>query len=282
MHPYLLTVLAMLAFAANSVLCRQALLSETGEGSIDAASFTSIRLVSGAITLAILVLMRTGSLRPPPLRILPVTMLFTYAICFSFSYIRLSTGTGALILFGTVQLTMIIYGLLKGERPHVLAWTGILIAIVGLVYLLSPGISAPPLMSATLMLMAGLAWGVYSLAGRGVINPLVSTCWNFIGTIPLALITYLIFQADVHLTTKGVLLATVSGGLASGIGYAIWYRTLPFLTATRAAAVQLTVPIIAALGGILLLSEPVTLRLVLASAAVLGGVSLTIREKRNR
>jgi drug/metabolite transporter (DMT)-like permease len=205
-------------------------------------------------------------------------MLFTYAICFSFSYINISAGTGALVLFGTVQLTMILYGLIKGERPGVMTWSGITLAILGLIYLLLPGISAPPLLSALLMMVAGLAWGIYSLVGKGISNPLATTCWNFIGTLPLVLIVFFVFKDDAHLSQKGIILAMLSGALASGVGYAIWYSALPALSATRAATVQLTVPVIAAIGGVLLLSEPVTLRLLLASMAVLGGVYLTIRK----
>lgn len=280
MLPYLLTSLAMLAFAANSILGRMALITENGEGSIDAASFTSIRLLSGAFTLGIIMLVRNRSLKPGKIRLLPIFMLFTYAICFSFSYIEIATGTGALILFGTVQLTMILYGLFKGERPGYLAVTGILFAFLGLIYLLFPGISAPPLHSALLMMVAGLAWGFYSLAGKGIVNPLAATSWNFIGTLPLILLTYLFFHADAQLTQKGVLLALLSGALASGVGYAIWYSALPYLTATRAATVQLTVPVIAAIGGVLLLSEPVTTRLIVASVAVLGGVYITIKSAK--
>lgn len=276
MLPYLLTVFAMLAFAANSILCRLALV-DSGEGSIDAASFTSIRLVSGAIILAILVLIRTREMKPQNFKFFSVVMLFTYAICFSFSYIGIAAGTGALILFGTVQLTMILYGIYKGERPSYRVWTGVLLALAGLVYLLLPSVSAPPLVSASLMVISGLAWGIYSLAGKGVNNPLAATTWNFIGTLPLVLLTYLIFHAEVHLTQKGIMLAILSGALASGIGYTVWYSALPYLNATRAATVQLTVPIIAAIGGVLLLSEPVSIRLGISSAAVLGGVYLTIR-----
>lgn len=277
MSPYFLTLFAMLAFAANSVLCRLALVSNGGEASIDAASFTSIRLLSGAIILTLLLLIRTREFKPKNINPISASMLFIYAICFSFSYIEIATGTGALILFGTVQLTMIIVGLIKGERPGYLALMGILLAFIGLVYLLLPGVSAPPLMSALLMMIAGLAWGIYSLRGKGNINPLVATSWNFIATLPLVLLTYLIFQDDVHLSQKGIVLAMLSGALASGVGYSIWYAALPHLTATRAATVQLTVPIIAAIGGVMLLSEPVTLRLVVASIAVLGGVYLTIK-----
>ena len=277
MLPYLLTSLAMLAFAANSIFCRMALIEDGGEGSIDAASFTSIRLLSGAFVLSLILLVRIGNLKPGKISLLSILMLFTYAICFSFSYIEIAAGTGALILFGTVQLTMILYGLFKGERPGYLALTGILFAFAGLIYLLLPGINAPPLHSSFLMIIAGLAWGIYSLAGRGVSNPLVTTSWNFIGTLPLVLLTYVLFHSDLQLTQKGILLAILSGALASGVGYAIWYSALPYLTATRAATIQLTVPVIAAIGGVLILSEPVTIRLIVASIAVLGGVYLTIR-----
>jgi len=275
--PYLLTLFAMLAFAANSVLCRLALVSNGGEASIDAASFTSIRLLSGAIILSVLLFIRTREFNPKNINPISTIMLFIYAICFSFSYIEIATGTGALILFGTVQLTMIIFGLIKGERPSYLALIGILLAFIGLVYLLLPSVSAPPIMSALLMMIAGLAWGIYSLRGKDISNPLVATSWNFIGTLPLVLLTYLIFQADSHLTQKGIVLAVLSGALASGVGYSIWYAALPHLTATRAATVQLTVPIIAAIGGTMLLSEPVSLRLIIAGIAVLGGVYLTIK-----
>lgn len=273
MSPYLLTVLAMLAFAANSVFCRMAL----GGAAIDAASFTVIRLLSGAVTLGIILLYRNRGFKRAKINILSALMLFIYAICFSFSYIELSTGAGALILFGTVQLTMILYGLIKGERPGRLAWVGIIAACGGLVYLLMPSISAPPLFSASLMMIAGLAWGVYSLRGKGVSNPLATTGWNFIATIPLALLAALIFHADASVSAKGLALAMLSGAVASGIGYAVWYSALPGLTPTRAATVQLSVPVIAALGGVLLLAEPVTVRLLVSSAVVLGGVYLTIR-----
>ncbi|MFK5914453.1 MAG: DMT family transporter [Woeseiaceae bacterium] len=280
MSPIILTLFAMLAFAANSVLCRLALVNHAGEASIDAASFTSIRLLSGAIILILILLVRTREFKPKNINPISASMLFIYAICFSFSYIEISTGTGALILFGTVQLTMIMFGLIKGERSGYLALMGILLAFTGLVYLLLPSVSAPPIMSALLMMVAGLAWGIYSLRGKAISNPLIATSWNFIGTLPLVLLTYLIFQDDVYLTQKGIVLAILSGALASGVGYSIWYAALPHLTTTRAATVQLTVPIIAATGGIMLLSEPVSLRLVIASTAVLGGVYLTIKSAK--
>lgn len=281
MVPYLLTSLAMIAFAANTVICRLALIEYNGEASIDPASFTSIRLISGALTLIVLMLIRTSEFKPAHIKPLSALMLFTYAICFSFSYVNISTGTGALILFGSVQLTMIIFGFIKGERLSLLAWTGIILAFSGLIYLLFPGISSPPITNAGLMIVAGLAWGVYSLQGKGIKTPLIATGWNFIGTLPMVMITYLVFHADAHLTQKGILLAVLSGAVASGIGYAIWYSALPYLTATRAATVQLTVPIIAAVSGVIFLSEQISLRLILASIAILGGVYLTIKTAKS-
>lgn len=277
MTPYILTFLAMLAFAANSILCRLALVESGGSSSIDAASFTAIRLFSGAIILSILLLAQKHKFNRQHLNPVSSLMLFSYAICFSFSYINIAAGTGALILFGTVQLTMILFGLFKGEHPGFVAWAGILLAFAGLVYLVLPGVSDPPLTSALLMMCAGLAWGVYSLRGKGINEPLVATSWNFIATLPLVLLMQLVFHSSSQLTQKGVLLAVLSGALASGIGYATWYKALPYLTATRAATVQLTVPIIAAIGGVIFLSEQLSLRLILASIAVLSGVYLTIK-----
>lgn len=280
MHPYLLTSFAMIAFAANSILGRMALINNNDTASIDAASYTSIRLISGALMLAIIMLIRTREFEPKNINPISALMLFIYAICFSFSYIKIATGTGALILFATVQLTMIIFGLLKGERPGYLSWVGILFAFTGLIYLLYPGVSAPPFVSALLMMVAGLAWGIYSLRGKGINNPLTSTAWNFIATIPLVVITLLVFHSDTHITHKGFILAILSGALASGVGYSVWYTALPFLSSTRAATVQLTVPVIAAIGGVIFLSEELSLRLVLASITVLGGVYLTVKPMR--
>ena len=279
MKPLLLTLLAMLAFAANSILCRMAL----GGQLIDAASFTTIRLVSGAIILVIILLLRDSSVRKTfSFDIKASVALFLYAICFSFAYINLSTGTGALILFGTVQLTMIIIGILAGDRPKLMAWLGIVIACSGLVYLVSPGVSAPSLPGTILMVTAGLAWGVYSWRGKGVTNPVAATTWNFVGTVPLTITASLIFLDAVDLQLPGVLLAILSGALASGIGYVIWYAALPYLKPTSAAAVQLSVPMIAALGGVIFMSEPLTLRLSIASTATLGGIALVINANRNR
>ncbi len=272
MPHHLLTILAMLAFAANSILCRMAL----GGSTIDAASFTSIRLLSGAAMLAGILVYRNRGFTQEKVNPVSALMLFIYAICFSFSYIELSAGTGALILFGAVQLTMILYGLVKGERHGKLTWIGIAAAFGGLIYLLMPSVSTPPLTSAMLMIFAGVAWGIYTLRGKTSKNPLSTTGWNFIGTIPLALLTYVVFRSEVHLTTQGITLAVFSGALASSIGYVIWYSALPHLTPTNAATVQLSVPVIAAFGGTLLLAEPITPRLILASLVVLGGIYLTI------
>ena len=275
MKIFLLTTLAMLAFAANSILCRLAL----GNNEIDAASFTSIRMISGAITLAILLWIKLPHSKKE-FNLLSSIALFAYAICFSFAYIDLSTGTGALILFGTVQLTMIVFGLFHGEKPTVTMWLGMFLASAGLIYLMLPGIDAPSFSGAMLMTCAGLAWGVYSLRGKSTNNPIASTTWNFIGTVPIAVITSVIFISTFNVTTNGIVLAALSGALASGIGYVIWYAALPYLSWTSAAIVQLSVPMIAAFGGIVFMSEILTTRLLIASAATLGGIALVIYVKK--
>lgn len=273
MSHILLTALAMLAFATNSILCRLAL----DDGAIDATSFTVIRLISGAVILGGIVLYRSRGIARVRANFISSLMLFIYAICFSFSYIELSAATGALILFSAVQMSMILYGLLKGERPGKLAWSGIVAAFCGLVYLLLPGVTAPPLKSSVLMIIAGVAWGMYSIRGKASNSPLTITAWNFIGTIPLVLAASLLFYSELSMSTEGVLLAIVSGGFASSMGYVIWYRALPLLTPTSAATVQLSVPVIAACGGIMLLSEPVSLRLLISGLVVLAGIYLTIK-----
>jgi drug/metabolite transporter (DMT)-like permease len=272
MSHYLLIALAMVAFAGNSILCRLAL----GEQTIDAASFTALRLLSGAVMLALILAQRKHGFSLNKINPLSTSMLYLYAVCFSFSYINLSVATGALLLFGAVQITMIGFALLKGERPGATAWVGIVTAFAGLIYLLLPGVSTPPLFSAMLMIIAGIAWGIYTLRGKGAKQPLVETGWNFIGTIPLALLTLLLFQDSIHLTTDGVILACVSGALASALGYVIWYSVLPHITPTNAATVQLSVPVIAAFGGLALVGEAISLRLVVASLLVLGGIYMTI------
>lgn len=272
-----LTTTALIAFAANSIFCRFAL----GDQTIDAASFTTVRLASGALTLACIALL-TG--RGSPLRQgnwTSASMLFLYAVTFSFAYISLSAGTGALILFGAVQITMIFSGLIAGERPRLLEWFGLLAALGGLVYLMLPGLSAPSPLGSALMTVAGIAWGVYSLRGRGIGDPIANTTGNFVRAAPLALVVSLIALSNYSLSPKGALLAVLSGALASGLGYVIWYAALRNLTATRAATVQLAVPVIAAAAGVFFLAEAVTLRLTLSSIAILGGVGLAISSHTN-
>lgn len=265
----------MLAFAANSLLCRMAL----GNEAIDAASFTSIRIISGAIMLGLLILPRWRSRchMPPDWRF--VAALFGYMIFFSFAYLSLSAGTGALILFGAVQLTMFIVALRAGESFTALSWVGLALAIGGLVYLVLPGVTAPDPMGAAMMAIAGIAWGWYSLLGRNASDPMASTAWNFIYSVPLAVVASLLFVKQFHVTVTGALLAVASGAIASGLGYFVWYAALRDLTAMRAATVQLSVPVIAAFGGVILLDENVTLRLVLASMATLGGVAIVLKQR---
>ena len=270
----LLTTLAMLAFAGNSLLCRLAL-RDTG---IDAASFTAIRLGSGALILAA-ILMSRGK-RPTAGGSWPMAaMLFAYAVCFSFAYRDLTAATGALLLFGAVQLTMIGYGLWTGERIGGLKLVGLLLALGGLVWLLLPGLAAPPWLEAVLMLAAGASWGVYSLLGKGAGDPTAATGGNFLRTLPFAAVLMLATASAGTVDRTGALYAVLSGAVTSGLGYVLWYAALPMLRATTAATVQLCVPAIAALGGAMLLAEPVTARLLVASVAVLGGIALTIYRK---
>jgi len=265
------TILALAAFAGNSLLCRAAL----AHTSIDAASFTTVRLLSGAVTLWILVLIRGGA-RPGGGNWLSALALVAYAAGFSFSYVHLTAAAGALILFGAVQVTMIGYGLWSGERMRVLQVVGLMLACGGLVGLLLPGLSAPPLAGAALMLGAGVAWGVYSLRGRGAGDPLQVTAGNFIRAVPMALVLSAALLGQVSWDLAGIGYAVLSGALASGVGYAIWYTALPLLKSITAATVQLAVPVIAALGGVFLLQESLTLRLLVASVAVIGGIALVV------
>lgn len=213
---------------------------------------------------------------------LSATLLFLYAIAFSFAYISLSAGTGALILFGSVQATMILYALRSGERPHLLEWIGLFLAIFGLVYLVFPGLSAPSPFRSALMCAAGISWGFYTLRGRGAANPLINTTNNFLLSLPLAFVISLIMFSNAHISAKGAFLAVLSGAFSSGIGYVIWYAALKGLTATRAATVQLTVPIIAAIGGVIFLSEKITMRLVFAAVLILGGVGLALLSRQRK
>lgn len=275
-HPrvFTLTLLAMLAFAGNSILCRLALRATP----IDAATFTSIRIVSGAIMLGLITQIKGGSIKaggnwPSALA------LFIYAAGFSFAYIQLSAGTGALLLFGAVQITMMGYGFWTGERLRKQQIAGFILALVGLVIFLLPGLSAPPPLSSGLMMAAGVAWGIYSLRGKNASNPMGMTAGNFLRAVPFTVGLSLSMVSATSLTLAGCLYAVAAGAVTSGLGYTIWYTALNDLTATSAATVQLSVPVIAAAGGILFLGENLTLRLVVASCAILGGIALAILEK---
>jgi drug/metabolite transporter (DMT)-like permease len=269
----------MIAFAGNSLLARLAL----RDTDIDAASFTGIRLVAGAFVLCLL----AGARRRSSARAfadkgswLSAAALFVYAAGFSFAYIGLAAGTGALVLFGAVQATMIGWGLWCGERLRPLQWVGFVVAFAGLFGLLLPGVSAPPPGSSLLMLVAGIAWGIYSLRARGAGDPTLVTAGNFARAVPFALVLSGMMFAQMQLDGPGVGYAVASGAITSALGYAIWYMALPALNAATAASVQLSVPVIAAIAGVLFLSEPLTLRLLLAGLAILGGIALVIFEKQ--
>jgi drug/metabolite transporter (DMT)-like permease len=270
----LLTTLAMLAFAANSLLCRLALRQDL----IDPASFAGVRVVSGALALAAIVRYR-GAAWPGRADWTAAAMLFAYLGCFSFAYLTLPAGTGALILFGAVQLTMLGAGLRAGERLAPLAWCGVVLAAAGLVWLMLPSVAAPSPGSATLMAAAGAAWGIYSLRGRGVADPLAATAANFARAVPLTLLLAVASIGRLHADPAGVLLAVVSGAVTSGIGYVLWYAALAHLSSLRAAAVQLSVPLIAALGGVLFMAEAFTARLAVAGVAILGGIAMVLRAR---
>ena len=271
-----LTSLAMIAFAGNSLLCRAAL-KHTG---IDAASFTTIRLISGALMLWLIVSISRGT-QIGRGNWLSAFALFAYAAGFSFAYVSLPAATGALLLFGAVQTTMIGHGIWAGERLQRLQLVGLMLALAGLVGLLLPGLSAPPVIGSLLMLGAGVAWGIYSLRGRGAGDPTRVTAGNFLRAVPIAAALSVLMVDRTSLDSAGFWYAVSSGALTSGIGYAIWYTALPALKAAKAATVQLSVPVIAAVGGIVFLGEPLTLRLVLSSVAILGGIALVILEKQH-
>lgn len=275
-----LTALAMLAFAANSLLCRLAL----QQSSIDAASFGSVRLASGALVLAAIVRARSQrAATAARADWLAAAMLWLYVAGFSFAYLTLSAGSGALILFGAVQLTMFAAGLRSGERFAPAAWFGFVLALGGLVVLVAPGLTAPAPLGTALMATAGVAWGVYSLRGRQAGEPVAATAANFARATPLALALslalWLVSAGSVHASAQGVMLAMASGAVTSGLGYVLWYTALPGLTALRAATVQLSVPPLTALAGVWLLGEALTPRLALASAAILGGIALVLASR---
>jgi drug/metabolite transporter (DMT)-like permease len=270
-----LTLFAMLAFAGNSLLCRVAL----RDTAIDAASFTTIRLASGALVLAAIMLARKA--RPTAAGSWPMAaMLFAYAAFFSFAYRQLTAATGALLLFGAVQTSMLGYGLAKGERLRPLQVAGLLVAVGGLVYMLLPGLAAPPIISAACMLLAGASWAVYSVLGRGVKDPVGATAGNFVRSVPFTVVLSLASIGSFQIDRAGVGYAVLSGAITSGLGYVLWYAALPALKATSATTVQLSVPAIAALGGVALLSETMSPRLLVASAAILGGIALTISRRK--
>lgn len=271
------TGFALVCFALNSLLCRLAL----GAEAIDAASFTAVRLVSGAAALCLLdYFFGERDFKPARENWLSALFLFGYAICFSFAYLSLATGTGALILFGTVQATMLSVALVSGERPRLLESFGWLMAVGGLVYLVFPGISAPSLIGSFLMILAGVSWGFYTLRGRGTANPLTNTTRNFICAVLPALLVLPFAFSQVNLSSRGVVLAILSGAVTSGVGYTVWYAALKHHTATRAAILQLLVPILTAIFGVIILSEEISFRLILASVLILGGIGFAIIEHK--
>jgi drug/metabolite transporter (DMT)-like permease len=266
-----LTTLAMLAFAGNSLLCRLAL-KETG---IDAATFTTVRIVSGALVLLLILAARGGVGRMAG-DWSTAFWLFAYAACFSFAYIGLAAGTGALLLFGAVQATMLGYSLSRGERLGPRRLVGMACAVAGMVGLVLPGLTAPPLVGTVLMVLSGISWGIFSIRGRGAGDPAAVITGSFVRAAPMTLLLSAAFWFGTSLDAMGLWYAVVSGGVTSGVGYILWYSALRGLTVTSAAIVQLTVPMIAAAGGVVLLAEPLTVRLLLASAAILGGVGMAL------
>ncbi|WP_420408340.1 DMT family transporter [Hoeflea sp.] len=285
---FLLTTLTMIAFAANSVLGRMAI-GAAGEPLIDPASYSAVRLVSGAAMLMLLVALtalRDGrGQREFRGSWLSAFALFAYAAAFSFAYVALETGLGALILFACVQATMIGWSLKEGDRPSAPEWLGLVTAFGAFVWLVSPGLAAPDPLAAGTMALSGIAWGIYSLRGRGSADPLQATAHNFLRStvflLPLALVVAAL-GLPLHFTATGTLLAVISGAITSGLGYALWYQVLRHIGGTAGAIVQLTVPVIATFGGVVLLDEAWTLRLALSSVLILGGVAVAIIAKKRR
>ena len=297
MKATLYTIIALIAFAANSLFCRMAL----AEGYIDAWSFTIIRLLSGAICLSIIMGVYSYNLRRKDLTLnnpqnkailkdkgswLSSLSLVVYALCFSIAYVELDTGTGALILFSAVQLTMIGWGIYKKEQLSALQWMAFIVAVAGFVYLMLPSAAVPSVLAATLMAVSGVAWGIYSIRGKTCVSPLRATGFNFIRSlvaIPLLLIIGMVYLKSMPLSTisiEGILLACASGAIASGMGYSVWYMAMPLLKSTQAAVVQLCVPVLAAILGVVFLSEQLTLPFILASAVILGAVLVFILNKK--
>jgi len=271
------TTLALIAFAGNSVLCRMAL----GEQTIDAASFTHIRLLSGAVVLFLILKSKPGKTNNSSTGSwFAAITLFVYALSFSYAYITLDTATGALILFGVVQITMVVYTVTKGKRLHLSEWIGVSFALCGFIYLVLPGLTTPSLSGFLLMTLSGIAWGMYTLIGRGSTHPLEETTFNFVRTIPLIILLGVFTITNAQLSNQGIILAILSGAIASGIGYTIWYMALPALSATQAGVVQLLVPVFAAIGGIFFVGEQLSLRLLLAGSMILGGILVVIIGKQ--
>lgn len=284
-----LTGLALVCFAANSVLCRLAL----GANEIDANSFTLIRLASGSVFLLLLsgitslnrspspAAPATTDIRPPSTEIrkgnwISAFLLFQYAYCFSLAYTLLSAASGAIILFASVQITMLMVAFIKGSRLHALEWLGIVLAFTGFIYLMYPGISAPSPLGFFLMVLSGIAWGGYTLRGRRSISPLTDTTWNFLRSLPFIAVALLFFHQGIQFNSHGLALAIASGAIASGLGYAIWYRALTHISTTQAAVLQLFVPVLTAISGVIWISEPITTRLFVASTIILGGILLVV------
>ena len=276
----MLTSLALAAFAANSILCRLAL----GTEAIDAAGFTVIRLVTGALVL--LLILGIHSKREQGVNNTASTaskgswfsavMLFVYAATFSFAYVSMDTGAGALILFGAVQLTMIAMSLIRGHRLFWVEWLGVLLAFGGFVYLVLPGLGTPSVIGFILMSLSGVAWGFYTLKGQASKDPLRDTTYNFVRTLPLAAVLLAVMTAQLQLSLQGIILAMLSGGIASGVGYTIWYSALRGLSSTQAAVLQLLVPVIAAVGGVIFMGEAITSRLLFSGMMILGGILLVV------
>lgn len=272
------TLFALVAFAANSLLCRAALAGPD----IDPASFTMFRLASGALVLWILA-RGAGQGGASGGTWGSALALCTYALCFSLAYVRMDAGMGALLLFGAVQVSMFGFAIVSGERPGAARWAGLVIAVSGLVYLVSPGLRAPDPVSAGMMTLAGLAWGAYSLRAPAGEGALAATAGNFSRALPLALLAMPLFRDTWGLTLPGAVLACASGALASGLGYVAWYSALSGLRKTSASLVQLAVPVLAAAGGVLLLGEVLSQRLLLSAALTVGGIAiaLLLRPGRN-
>ena len=277
MKLFLITSCALIAFAANSVLCRIAL----GDEVIDATSFTSIRLASGALTLMIILGLskhkmtnsNKGSWRAS-------FFLFVYAAGFSYAYLSLDTGTGALILFGAVQITIMLVSFMTGERFNKVEWLGLLIAFSGFVYLITPNLTTPSFIGFISMMIAGIAWGAYTICGKQSSSPLFDTAFNFLRSLPLVILLIAITYPSIEINANGILLAVLSGSIASGIGYTLWYTSLPYISSIHAASLQLLVPVLAAFGGIVLANELIEIRLITSSVLVLGGIALVIFGKK--